>query len=56
MNSHVLNACLLVGWIMATAGGCMWNIAAGIGGGGLLLLIMTVCLAKFAGVYIPSSN
>ena len=53
MNSRVFNACLLIGWLMAVAGGCMANIAYGLIGGGLLLLILCAFVARIAGIYVP---
>lgn len=56
MNARIFNLCLLIGWGMAVAGGCMWNMAAGLAGGGLLLLLIVGAVAHFAGVYLPKSK
>ena len=56
MNSHIFNASLLAGWGMAVVGGCLFNLAAGLVGGGLLLLIMAAFVARIAGIYISKGD
>jgi hypothetical protein len=53
MNAHIFNACLLIGWLLASAGGVMLNVGAGLVGGGLLLLVIVLLVARIAGVYLP---
>jgi hypothetical protein len=56
MNAHLFNSCLLIGWLMALAGGCLVNLGAGLIGGGLLLLVLTLFIARFGGVYLPKAD
>jgi len=56
MNAHLFNACLLVGWLLVLAGGCMLNVGAGLVGGGLLLLALVFVVARVAGVYVPKKD
>lgn len=53
MNIYVLNASLLIGWLMVLVGGCLINLAWGLVGSGVLLLILSMFSARFAGVYLP---
>ena len=53
MNLYVLNASLLIGWLMVLIGGCMVNFGWGLVGAGVLLLILSIFSARFAGVYFP---
>ncbi|HUX23216.1 MAG TPA: hypothetical protein VMV87_01240 [Burkholderiales bacterium] len=56
MNALVFNACLLIGWLMALAGGCLVNPAYGLLGGGLLLLLLTILMARMGGIYQPRAK
>jgi len=56
MNSHFFNTCLLLGWSLATAGGCLLNLGAGLVGGGLLLLLITAWVARIGGLYVPAKG
>jgi hypothetical protein len=56
MNMHVFNICLALGWIMATAGGMLLNPGAGLLGGGLLLLALTLLVARMGGVMAPAKD
>lgn len=56
MNARIFNAALLIGWLMAVAGGCLANIPYGLIGGGLLLLILTLLTARMGGIYTPKAD
>lgn len=56
MSLRVLNACLFLGWMLASAGIAMWNLPAGIAAGGFLLLALTLLLARMGGVYGSRGN
>lgn len=56
MNAYIFNACLLLGWLLVLAGGCLFNVAAGLVGAGLLLLVLVVLVARHAGVYVPKKR
>lgn len=51
MNSHIFNACLFLGWaliVLGAAGLHSWAAAALVGGA--LLMVVTLLLARWAGV------
>lgn len=48
MRAAVYNACLLVGWLGASAGACMLSLPGGLMFGGLLLIVLTVYSARLA--------
>lgn len=53
MNAQTFNACLLIGWLLALAGGVWLNVGLGLVGGGLLLIVVVLLVARVAGVYMP---
>ncbi|HSN40759.1 MAG TPA: hypothetical protein VLT92_11250 [Burkholderiales bacterium] len=53
MNVYVLNASLLIGWLMVLIGGCMVNLAWGLVGAGALLLVLSILSVRLAGIYLP---
>lgn len=53
MNARLFNACLLLGWLLVIAGGCLVNVGYGLVFAGLLLLVMVFIVARVAGVYVP---
>lgn len=51
MNSFVFNASLLLGWMLIVVGvSGLASIWAGLLAGGVLLVVVTLLLAKWAGV------
>lgn len=55
MNPLVFNACLFVGWAMALAGGLMVHPGWALVGGGASLLVLTLYVARMAGVHKASA-
>ncbi|MDE2441177.1 MAG: hypothetical protein KGP14_09140 [Betaproteobacteria bacterium] len=53
MNLRIFNAALLIGWLMALVGGLLYDIALGLIGGGLLLLMITACVVRLGGIFMP---
>jgi heme A synthase len=49
MNLNVFNLALLLGWLLVLIGGCLWHPAAGLAVAGLLLIILTIYVARLAG-------
>lgn len=56
MNIRILNACLLVGWLMTTGGAMILNVGAGLCAGGILLIGLTVAMSKIGGIFIPKDS
>lgn len=56
MNAKIFNACLLIGWLLALAGGVWLNVGYGLVGGGLLLIAVVLVVARVAGVYLPRTE
>jgi hypothetical protein len=56
MNARIFNVAMLIGWLMAVAGGCLASLAYGLIGGGLLLLALTLLGARMGGVYMPKAD
>lgn len=56
MSARIFNICVLLGWCMAVAGGCLWNLSAGLVGGGLLMLVIVFAAARIGGVYAPTKS
>jgi hypothetical protein len=56
MNYLVFNACVLLGWLMATVGGCLLNLGAGLACGGVLLLVIVVAVTRMSGVFVPKAR
>lgn len=55
MNSNIFNTCLALGWLLTVAGVAgLHSPAAGLLAGGLLLLVITILLARWAGVKAPA--
>lgn len=51
MNSHIFNACLLLGWVLIVLGVAgLHSWAAAALAGGVLLMAVTLLLARWAGV------
>lgn len=51
MNIHIFNTCLLIGWLLIFAGvAVQWGVPAGLVVAGVLLLLLTLLLARWAGV------
>lgn len=51
MNSHIFNTSLLIGWLLIVLGvGGLHSVAAGLLVGGVLLMAITLLLARWAGV------
>lgn len=48
-NTH-FNIAVFTGWLMATAGAMLLNIGAGLIAGGVLLIALTIGLARMAGL------
>ena len=53
MDLRVLNVCLLLGWLMVTAGGVLAHPGWGIAIGGLTLIVLTIVMAIMGGVFQP---
>ena len=53
MSLRIFNAALLIGWLMTLVGGLLYDIALGLVGGGLLLLVLTACVVRLGGVFVP---
>jgi hypothetical protein len=56
VNINIFNACLLVGWIMVTAGAMIISIGAGLCAGGALLIGLTLVTARIGGLFIPKKG
>ncbi|MGP8437174.1 hypothetical protein ACT2FY_12980 [Paraburkholderia fungorum] len=54
MNAYIFNACLLIGWLLALAGGLLLNPGAGLIFAGLLLLAIVLVVTRMVGIYVPS--
>lgn len=51
MKVSVFNACLIAAWLLASAGGIILNLGAGLAASGVLLAALTVVVAARFGVY-----
>ena len=57
MNSNIFNTCLAIGWLLTVIGVAgLFSISAGMLAGGLLLLVITILLARWAGVKAPTAR
>lgn len=56
MNVYLFNACIAVGWLMFLVGACLISLAWGVLAGGLLLLFLTLCMARVGGIYVPKGG
>jgi hypothetical protein len=54
MNLQVFNNALLLGWLLAIVGACLLNVGAGLVFGGLLLIAVTIAVARMGGIYKAS--
>lgn len=54
MNPRIFNICLLIGWLMVTAGGIVIHPGWGIAMGGALLVVLTLAAAYLAGWEQPT--
>ena len=50
MKANIFNICLLAGWLMIVAGLALVSPALALGIGGLILMAVTLLLARWAGV------
>lgn len=50
MKLGVFNGCLLLGWLMVTAGVAWWWPPAGLMAGGALLILLTLLVSRMGGV------
>lgn len=50
MNPLVFNICLLLGWLLVLAGLTLWSVPVGLAAAGLLLMAVTLYLARWVGV------
>ena len=51
MNITFFNICIALGWAFATAGAMVLNIGAGLLTGGLLMMGITLLLARIGGLH-----
>ncbi|MFM0256091.1 hypothetical protein [Paraburkholderia sediminicola] len=56
MNAHIFNICLLIGWLLALAGGVLLNLGGGMIFAGLLLLAIVLVVTRMVGIYVPKSE
>lgn len=56
MNTFTFNTCLLTGWLMVTGGVAMVSVPLGLSLGGLLLMGVTLQLARWTGVGQPKKG
>lgn len=50
MNSTIFNAALGAGWLLLVIGLALWSVPLALVVGGLVLLSLTILLARWAGV------
>jgi len=56
MNLLTFNIALLLGWLLASAGGIILNIGAGLLMTGLLLIALTLFSARRFGLYLTDQT
>ena len=56
MHINILNGCLLLAWILITAGGLVLNIGAGLLLSGVVLILLVLYLVAKFGVYSPKPS
>ena len=56
MNLLTFNIALLLGWLLASAGGIWLNVGAGLLLAGLLLIALTLFSARRFGLYLPGQD
>ena len=54
MNVNVFNVALALGWALILAGGCLIDLGWGLWIAGLVLLGVTLYVARIVGVALPS--
>lgn len=50
MTQRIFNSCLLAGWLLIVVGAAMVSLPLALVGGGALLVLLTLLLARWAGV------
>lgn len=51
MNANIFNTCLAIGWMLTVAGVTgLHSLSAGLLAGGVLMLVITILLARWAGI------
>jgi hypothetical protein len=55
MHIQILNGCLILAWLLVTAGGLLLNVGAGLLVSGLVLIGMAIYLSRTFGVYAPQN-
>lgn len=50
MTVRVFNACLLLGWLIASIGAGLWWLPAGLMFGGVTLVLLTFTVARMGGI------
>lgn len=57
MNALIFNASLFVGWLLVVLGvGGLWSVWAALLVGGAILVLVTLLLARWAGVQAPTKR
>lgn len=57
MNAHIFNASLFLGWMLIVVGvGGLWSVPAALLVGGVILVAITLLLARWAGVQAPTQK
>ena len=56
MNLLTFNVALLLGWFLASAGGIVLNVGAGLLLSGLLLIALTIFCARRFGLYLADKG
>lgn len=50
MKIATFNTCMLVGWLLVTIGGVLLNPGAGLAASGVLLIALTIFMARMGGI------
>lgn len=57
MHVRVFNGCLLLGWLLVTAGGILLSPGAGLAASGVLLILLALLGARISGgLYVPKAD
>lgn len=56
MHIHILNGCLILAWLLVTAGGLLLNVGAGLLLSGLVLIGMVIYVSRSFGVYMSENT
>jgi protein-S-isoprenylcysteine O-methyltransferase Ste14 len=57
MNALIFNTSLLIGWVLIVVGvGGLWSVPAALLAGGVILVVVTLLLARWAGVQAPTKR